>query len=237
MSRAIPDNVAATRRILAMQRAVRVRSPYREAERAADHAVHIIALVAASAGAVAMVTRAAVSADLLTFFAALVYSLALLAMLGASAAHNRGRSRAGEEFRRRIDHAAIFVMIAGTYTPFTMRLLSGGLAIGLTAGIWALALVGALMKLRYPRHFGRLSIVIYLGFGWLGLFLVPSLFASLPQPAAFLIVAGGGLYSVGAAFHVWKTLPFQNAIWHGFVVLAAGCHYAAIWQAVVVAGT
>jgi hemolysin III len=66
---------------------------------------------------------------------------------------------------------------------------------------------------------------------------VPSLFASLPQPAAALIVTGGGLYSSGAGFHLWKALPFQNAIWHGFVVLAATCHYAAIWQAVVLMQT
>ena len=96
--------------------------------------------------------------------------------------------------------------LANTYTPFTL--------------------------LRYPRRFELLSIVIYLVLGWLGLFLMPSLFASLPPPAAVLIVTGGVLYSAGVAFHVWKALPFHNAIWHGFVVLAAGCHYAAIWQAV-----
>ena len=212
-----------------------MRSPYRAAERATDHAVHVVALVAGAAGALAMAVRAAAWDDPLTFAAISVYSLALLTMLGASAAHNRGRMRAGEELRRRIDHAAIFIMIAGTYTPFTMRLLSGGRAIAVTAGIWSVALAGAFLKLRYPRRFGRLSLVIYLALGWQGLFLVPSLFASLPQPAALLIVAGGGLYSVGAVFHLWKRLPFQNAIWHGFVALAAGCHYAAIWQAVVLA--
>src|ERR1700686_5330001 len=216
-----------------MPEPVRVR--YREAERATDHAVHVVALVAGVAGTLAMVARTAVSADPLTCSAILVYSLALLTMLGASAAHNRGRLRAGEELRRRIDHAAIFVMIAGTYTPFTLRPGPGGPAIGVTAGVWIAAFVGVLIKLRYPRRFDRLSIVIYLALGWQGLLLMPSLFASLPQPAAILILAGGALYSVGAAFHVWKTLPFRNAIWHGFVVLAAGCHYAAIWQAVVLA--
>jgi hemolysin III len=93
------------------------------------------------------------------------------------------------------------------------------------------------MKLRYPRGLERLSIAIYLVLGWQGLFLMPSLFASLPLPAAVLLVTGGVLYSAGAAVHVWKTLPFQNAIWHGFVVLAAGCHYAAIWQAILPEGT
>jgi hemolysin III len=221
-----------------------VRSLYREAgyqgaacqaaERAADHAVHVVALAAGVLGAFALVTRAAVAADRVTFAAVLVYSLGLLTMLGASAAHNAGRSRTGEDLRRRIDHAAIFVMIAATYTPLTVRFVSGGLALGVTAGIWAAALAGAFIKirLRYPRRFERLSLVVYLALGWQGLFLLPSLFASLPHPAPALILAGGALYSLGAAFHLWKTLPFQNAIWHGFVVLAAGCHYAAVWQTV-----
>jgi hemolysin III len=209
---------------------------YREAELAADQAVHVVGLAAGAIGALAMVARSAVSASLLTVAAVAVYSLALLAMLGASAAHNFGRTRAGNELRRRLDHAAIFVMIAGTYTPFTLSALSG-LAIGMTAGIWTVALAGALVKLRYPRRLERLSIAIYLALGWQGLFLMPSLFSSLPSPAAVLLVTGGVLYSAGAAFHVWKTLPFQNAIWHGFVMLAAGCHYAVIWQAVLPAGT
>jgi hemolysin III len=214
-----------------------VRSDYQAAEYATDHGVHVVALVAGVVGAFAMEVGAAVWADPLTSAAISIYSLALLAMLGASAAHNRGRTRAGEELRRRIDHAAIFVMIAGTYTPFTMRLLSGALAVGATAGIWSVALAGALIKLRYPRRLERLSIVIYLALGWQGLVLMPSLFAELPEPAAILVVIGGGLYSVGAVFHLWKRLPFQNAIWHGFVALAAGCHYAAIWQAVVLASS
>jgi hemolysin III len=109
-----------------------------------------------------------------------------------------------------------------------LTVLSGGLAIGVTAALWTAALGGVLTKLRYPLRFERLSIVVYLLFGWQGLFLVPPLFAALPEPAAVLIVTGGVLYSVGTAFHIWTRLPFQNAIWHGFVVLAAGCHYAAI---------
>jgi len=210
-----------------------VRSRYLEAELAADRAIHVVAIVVGAAAAFAIIARTAASANALTFCSVAVYALALLAMLGASAAHNCGQARAGNELRRRLDHAAIFLMIAGTYTPFTLGIRSGRLAIGLTAAIWIVALGGALMKLRYPRRFERLSIVLYLVLGWQGLFLAPSLFAALPEAAALLIVIGGVLYSAGAAFHVWTRLPFHSAIWHGFVVLAAGCHYAAIWQAVV----
>ena len=201
------------------------------AEHAADHAVHLVGLVAGVIGALAMVVRAAVLHGPVTLAAVTVYALALLTMLGASAVHNRGRTRAGEELRRRIDHAAIFVMIAGTYTPFTTAFLSEGPAIGATAAVWAAALVGAVVKLRCSRRFERVSVALYLALGWHGLFLMPSLFASLPGRAVILIVAGGVLYSAGVVFYVWKTLPFQNTIWHGFVVLGAAAHYAAIWQA------
>lgn len=209
-----------------------MRSRHDEAELAADRTIHIAALIAGTAGALAIVLRAAASANALTFSAVTVYALALLAMLGASAAHNCGPAGARQELRRGLDHAAIFVMIAGTYTPFTLAVRSGVPAIGLAVAIWIVALGGALMKLRYPRRFEGLSIIVYLVLGWQGLFFLPSLFAALPGAAALLIVTGGVLYSVGATFHIWARLPFHNAIWHGFVVLAAGCHYAAVWQSV-----
>jgi hemolysin III len=185
---------------------------YRDAEFAVDYSVHVIALATGAVAALAMMVRATVSANLLTLFAVAIYSLALVAMLGASAAHNCGQTRAGKELRRRLDHAAIFVMIAGTYTPFTVRLLPDGMAFAATAGVWISAIAGAFIKLRYPRCFQRLSIVIYLVLGWDGLFLAPSLFASLPQAAVALIITGGVLYSVGMVFHLWMRLPFHNAI-------------------------
>jgi len=213
-----------------------MRARYPEAELAADRAIHILGLSAGAIGALVMIARVTVSAGALTFSAVAIYLLALLAMLAASAAHNCRQARAGKELCRRLDHAAIFALIAGTYTPFTLTVLSGGMAIGVTAALWTAALGGVLTKLRYPLRFERLSIVVYLLFGWQGLFLVPPLFAALPEPTAVLIVTGGVLYSVGTVFHIWTRLPFQNAIWHGFVVLAAVCHYAAIWQTVLLVG-
>jgi hemolysin III len=166
-----------------------VRSDYCDAELAADHIVHVVALTAGTAGTLAMLAQAAVSTELPIFCALAVYSLALLAMLGASAAHNAGRGH-GNEVIRRLDHAAIFLLMAGTYTPFAIRFLSDEMASAVTAGDWCAALAGAAMKLRHPGRFERLSILLYLTLGWQGLFLFPSLLASLPQPAPLLIVTG-----------------------------------------------
>ena len=105
-----------------------MRRAYSEAELATDRAIHVAALAAGAIGALAMVARAVLSVDALTFSAVMVYALALLAMLGASAAYNGGQARSGTELRRRLDHAAIFVMIAGTYTPFTLGVFSGASA-------------------------------------------------------------------------------------------------------------
>ena len=157
-----------------------MRARYPEAELAADRAIHILGLSAGAIGALVMIARVTVSAGALTFSAVAIYLLALLAMLAASAAHNCRQARAGKELCRRLDHAAIFALIAGTYTPFTLTVLSGGLAIGVTAALWTAALGGVLTKLRYPLRFERLSIVVYLLFGWQG---------AVPRSAAVRCVA------------------------------------------------
>src|SRR5207237_3142592 len=123
-----------------------MRARYPEAELAADRAIHILGLSAGAIGALVMIARVTVSAG----------------------AHNCRQARAGKELCRRLDHAAIFALIAGTHTPFTLTVLSGGLAIGVTAALWTAALGGVLTKLRYPLRFERLSIVVYLLFGWQG---------------------------------------------------------------------
>ena len=171
--------------------------------------------------------------DRLTFSASLVYSGCLVAMLGCSAAYNLTSHTSQRVFLRRLDHAAIFLMIAGTYTPFTTCRLHGVLAIGMTAAVWTGALTGAIVKLICPRRIDRVSIVAYLALGWLILVAMRPLLSSVDVKTAVLIGVGGALYSIGTGFHLWRTLPFHNAIWHGFVLVAASCHYAAILHGVV----
>lgn len=207
---------------------------YGATEHAADRAIHLAGLVAAAIGAVALAVGAVAWADARTFVAIAIYLLGLLAMLLASARHNLRRRTAGEDWRRRLDHAAIFAMIAGTYTPFTACLLPDQLGVTATAAIWVAALAGIVMKLEFPRRLERISILLYLAMGWQGLIVFPYLSRLATQPA-ILILTGGILYSLGAGFHAWRRLPFQNAIWHGFVVVAAAFHYVAIWDGVVLA--
>jgi hemolysin III len=156
-------------------------------------------------------------------------------MFGCSAAYHLGSNTPRKEFLRSLDHAAIFLMIAGTYTPFTTCRLHGVWAIGMTAAVWTGATTGAAMKLMCPRSLKRGSIVAYLALGWMILVGLRPMLALVDALTAILIGVGGLLYSVGVGFHLWRALRFHNAIWHSFVLVAASCHYAAILHGVVLA--
>jgi hemolysin III len=158
----------------------------------------------------------------------LIYMIGLIAMLGISAAYNMWPISPTKWLLRRFDHSAIYLLIAGTYTPFLALMKSGLAFAGLTVGIWSSALVGVLLKLALPGRFDRLSIALYLMLGWIGVIAYDHLLPVIPSASLWLLGIGGILYSLGTLFHLWERLRFQNAIWHGFVVLAAGCHYSAV---------
>jgi hemolysin III len=124
-------------------------------------------------------------------------------------------------------------MIAGTYTPFSLVVIGGSWGWGLLAFVWTAALAGMALKLLCPHRFERLSILVYLLMGWSILVAIEPLLAGISRTGLVLLVTGGVLYSIGVVFHMWNRLPFQNAIWHGFVLAAAACHYAAIMHEVV----
>jgi hemolysin III len=197
---------------------------------AADICVHVLGLLLGSIGATVLVARAMGGDGGNAVLPVLIYAVSLMAMLGFSAAYNL--SPAGTPLLRRLDHAAIFVMIAGTYTPFTVRVFDGAAATAFTAIVWAVALAGAAAKLAVPHLFERRAIFLYLALGWAILAAFGPIVAALDSLTVGLLAAGGILYSVGVAFYLWHTLPFQRAIWHLFVVAAAGCHYAAIFRSI-----
>jgi hemolysin III len=208
---------------------------YNSTEIKADFAVHLIGTLTGAIGAVVLLVFAAASANAAITLSVLAYSAGLLAMLGCSTAYHFHRSSRRRNLLRRIDHAAIFVMIAGTYTPFTVCVLDGSSAIWLTGSIWLLALVGVVVKLAYPpRRFEWASTVVYLSMGWSVMFMRP-LLTALDRPTLILLVSGGVAYSIGACIHRWRSLPFHDAIWHGLVLGAASLHYAAILGGVVLA--
>ena len=157
-----------------------------------------------------------------------IYCSGLVAMIVASAAYQLWRHGPAKEFLRRIDHAAIFLMIAATYTPFAANRLGAGTATILLTAIWLCATVGVILKLAFPRRFERLSIFFYLGMGWMILAVSGPLSAALASVDFWLLVAGGLVYSAGVVFFLAERLPFHKPVWHAFVLVAVMLQFAAI---------
>ncbi|HBF61775.1 MAG TPA: DNA-binding protein, partial [Methyloceanibacter sp.] len=157
-----------------------------------------------------------------------IYGVALVATFGFSAGyHLIGRPKLKKVFRR-LDHVAIFLMIAATYTPFVLIKMDNAWGLGLLAVVWAIAAIGIAIKLFLPRFVDGLSRALYLVQGWAVLVAWEPLQSALPATALRLLMVGGVLYTVGVVFHLWNQLPYQNAIWHGFVLSAASCHFTAV---------
>jgi hemolysin III len=201
---------------------------YDRAEVIADGVVHIIGICFGLVAATVLIVLASIYASTLDIVVSVVYVAGLLAMLGLSATYNLWPVSRAKWVLRRFDHSAIYVLIAATYTPFIMEVKESVLAIVLLVGVWCAAIGGIVLKLKFPGRFDRLSVGLYLVMGWSGMMLYDSVVKALPAMALGFIVAGGILYTLGVVFHAWQRLRFQNAIWHGFVLGGAACHYTAV---------
>jgi hemolysin III len=201
---------------------------YDRAELIADGIVHAIGVSLGLVGAIAIIIVAANSRHASEISSIVVYSVGLLSMLGFSAAYNMWPISHAKWVLRRFDHSAIFLMIAGTYTPFIAQMKGDLVAMGLLIGVWLTAVAGIIFRLLLPGRFHRLTVVLYLLLGWSGVVIYEPVVAALPSLSIWLLVAGGALYSIGVVFYAWLSLRFQNAIWHAFVLVAACCHYVAV---------
>lgn len=201
-------------------------------ERIADGIIHVVG-IAGSVIAVAILIAVAVSTlPLGVTVSLLVYGLAMIAMFAFSAAYHLVPAPDWKLFLRKLDQAAIFIKIAGTYTPIALVKMGGFAGYTLFSVVWAVALSGAAVKLLVQPRRDRVSIPLYLALGWAGLAAFQPLVMSLPRESLILLGVGGAFYTVGVVFHVWNSLPYQNAIWHLFVLVGTGCHFAAVTFAV-----
>ncbi|HET6971799.1 MAG TPA: hemolysin III family protein [Phenylobacterium sp.] len=204
------------------------------AAKCADLVVHIIGLTLALIGGIVLLILAVGAGSISEVVGVSIYAAGVLAMLGFSTAYNFAKPQYRPVLRR-LDHAGIFLMIAGSYTPFTTQALTGAWAWSMTAAVWSIAGLGALGKLFLVRVDRRFWVGVYLALGWLVVVALKPMMASLAWYALLLLVAGGILYSTGVIFYVNKRLKFARAIWHGHVVAAAAAHWAAVLLGVVLA--
>lgn len=208
---------------------------YSRAEIIADGIVHAVGIVLAIAAGSTLLALAAYRTGPGEYVAAAFYVVSLLTVLSVSLAYNVWPvSSPAKWILRRFDHAAIYLLIAATYTPFLAQLGGSPLAVSMIVLVWTAAAVGIAIKVFLPGRFDRLAIVFYLAIGWSGIVLVEPLVRTLPATSIALIVAGGIVYSCGVIFFAWKGLRFHNALWHGFVVTGAGLHLAAMVDCLVI---
>lgn len=201
---------------------------YDRSELIADGVIHALGVSLGLIGAITIIVIASQATTIVMIVSILIYAVGLLAMLGFSAAYNMWPISPTKWILRRFDHSAIYLLIAGTYTPFMAQLKITLASGGLLVGVWTTAALGVVLKLVLPGRFDRMAVVLYVVLSWSGAMLGAPLIASFQTSTLWLLAAGGALYSMGLLFYLWRSLRFQNAIWHAFVLLAASCHYAAV---------
>ncbi|MCF6444047.1 hemolysin III family protein [Nereida sp. MMG025] len=196
-------------------------------EKLADGTVHIVGIIAGIVGTIALLW---ITKTPLGIGAAWVYGLCATLALGASAAYHMTPVETWRATLRRLDHALIFLKIAGTYTPLVV-LINTPFAYAILALVWGIAGYGVVRKLFFWRTPKASSVWLYLGMGWLSLALAKPLIDTVPITTVIWVAAGGLLYSLGVIFYKWESLRFSNAIWHAFVLVASGCFFFGIYGA------
>lgn len=202
--------------------------PQTLAELIADGAIHVIGICLGLIATVILAVTLWNNDDPTRQVTVMIYAACLMAMLICSALYNMLAKDHKSGILRRLDHAAIFLMIAGTYTPLAAVIIGGWTGGILLATVWTGAVAGAILKLVHLSRAEKLSVPIYLGLGWVVVFAANPLIERASVFGLCMILAGGLLYTVGTIFYAWKRLPFQNAIWHAFVLAAAVCHFSAV---------
>ena len=201
--------------------------PYSRRETLADALIHMLGVVAAIAAGVLLIIHTAQSHDPAQVAATSLYAGLLMLSLIVSALYHLLPWERSRPLFRRIDHAAIYLKIAGTYTPLVV-LIGSAFAYVVLAGVWIVALIGAVAKLSFWTADGRGSLPVYLGMGWASLLLIWPMIQSLPLAAVGLIVGGGVLYTLGTLVYRFPDMRYQNAVWHAFVLAASTCFFGAV---------
>ena len=197
------------------------------AENAADGVVHAAGIVSSFVAISLLLSVYMPQGTVGMSLALMVYGLSVVMLFCASAANNLVTRQDWQPLLQRFDHAAIYLKIAGTYTPLVV-MMGSMFANAILALIWAGAAVGAALRLGFGGRFARQSVWLYLLLGWGGIAVLWVMVEKFPPGATALVLAGGILYTVGVLFHVRESLKFQRAIWHSFVLAASSCHFIAV---------
>lgn len=204
-------------------------APYSPLEEWMNTLSHGVAALASLVGMVVLIVQASLLGDPWKIVSVSIYGASLLSLYLASTCYHAAQSPALKWRLKTFDHCAIYLLIAGTYTPFLLVNLRADAGWWMFGVIWGLAAFGITMKLVFGHRFKPLQIVTYLLMGWLVLFASSSLDSNLSERALWLLVAGGIVYTSGVVFYLVKKIPFNHAIWHVFVLGGSACHFFAVY--------
>lgn len=197
-------------------------------EEFASALTHGLGATAALAGGAVLITLAALHGDGWQLAASIVFGVALLLLYLASTLYHAIQHPVAKGRLKVFDHCAIYVLIAGTYTPFTLIGLRGPVGWWMFTIIWALAFAGVVFKLFYTGRFKKLSTLIYVAMGWLILVAAKPMFAALDRWTLSWLIAGGVFYTLGTIFYHRPAMRYSHAVWHLFVLSGSVCHYIAV---------
>ena len=198
------------------------------AEELANSLTHAFGLMLAVAGLVLLIFETHGS-GVREMVSCALYGITLVLVYATSVLYHGVTHEASKRWLQTLDHVAIFLLIAGTYTPFVLIALRGAWGWSLFGIVWTLAAIGTVMELTGLRRFRSVMIALYIGMGWVGIVAIRPLMAALPLPGLILVLAGGVSYTLGVIFYVWRSLRFHHAVWHVFVIGGSVLQFLSVW--------
>ena len=202
---------------------------YSAAEEQLNVASHAVGLVLSVIGLALLVVKAATLGNSLHIVSFAIFGASLVALYAASTIYHSTKDPTRRTQLRTVDHATIYILIAGTYTPFTIAVLSGTVGWTLFGVAWGMAATGVVLKLFFTGRFNILSTSMYVFMGWVIVFAIKPLMAALPEEGIFWLFAGGIAYTVGAVSYSIKKIPYGHAVFHFFVLAGSACHFVAVY--------
>ena len=201
---------------------------YTAGEELANSLTHGVGALLAIGGLAVLVTMAVLNGDVWRVVSCSIYGAAMVVLYAASTLYHAVSPPRLKAAFRVFDHAAIFLLIAGTYTPFTLVSLRGPWGWSLFGTVWGLAVAGIVLEIAFPRRWPALSLVLYIAMGWVVVVATKPLLDALSAGGLVLLLLGGLSYTGGIAFYAWKKLPYGHAVWHLFVLAGTAFHFFAI---------
>lgn len=206
---------------------------YRFGDELASSVIHGIGILLSIAALAALVMRTAQAGSASDVLASAVYGMSLVALYSASTLYHAIRLESARRWLRTLDHIAIFLLIAGTYTPFTLIALRGAWGWSLFGMVWSLALLGSTLELGMFKRYRRFAVLLYVAMGWIGIVAFRPLLAHLQFGGMVLLLAGGAAYTLGVPFYLWRKLPYHHSVWHVFVLAGSVLQFLAVFFYVV----